>query len=367
MVKPCFLSLHCNPGESDCQDVATVTHYVAHVGYAACIAVRHTDASASVPTRTVTAILYLNPGWDPATNGGQLCIYHLADRWRPGLKLDRESSPGYAAGEPAMVVAPIGNRLVIFESNIPHEVLPTNTPRYTLSSYPFLSWCPDRLHNFHIASGFMSCCRFALTAWFSKAPSSAARLAIPEGLPDSEESRCRIFVSIASFRDPETRWTVHDLLTKASHPARLRIGIVWQIDASADAEILRFPSSINQDQVILRSFPSHGPLHLHRQYYIEAFHIWGSLRSKGSACACRSGRLSYRPKKPLAPARHAGCRRSCGQGRITACRSTPTCASCRAGMSTWSTGWQIVSSTHSLERQSCPPTLLAMRCAESFL
>ncbi|CAL8470118.1 g9660 [Coccomyxa elongata] len=181
--------------------------------------VRHTDASDSVPSRSVTAILYLNPGWDPATNGGQLCIYHMAHRWRSGLKLDRESSPGYAAGEPALVVAPIGNRLVVFESNIPHEVLPTNAPR------------------------------FALTVWFSKAPSSAARLAIPEGLPDSEQSRCRIFVSIASFRDPETRWTVHDLLTKASHPARLRIGIVWQIDASADAEILRFPSSINQDQV----------------------------------------------------------------------------------------------------------------------
>ncbi|BDA44136.1 probable Egl nine homolog 3 at N-terminal half [Coccomyxa sp. Obi] len=179
--------------------------------------VRHTDASDSVPTRTVTAILYLNPGWDPATNGGQLCIYHLAHKWRPGMKLDRQSSPGYAAGEPAMVVAPIGNRLVVFESNIPHEVLPTSAPR------------------------------FALTVWFSKATPSDACLAIPKGLP--EQSRCRIFVSIASFRDPETRWTVHDLLTKASHPARLNIGIVWQIDASADAEFLRFPSSINQDQM----------------------------------------------------------------------------------------------------------------------
>ena len=47
----------------------------------------------------------------------------------------------------------------------------------------------------------------------------------------------RIFVSIAAFRDPETRWTVRDLLSKASQHERLRIAVVWQLDAASEAEL----------------------------------------------------------------------------------------------------------------------------------
>ena len=203
----------------------------------------------------------------------------------------------------------------------------------------------------------MSCCRYALTVWFSETPSSAARLAIPKGLPNSEQSGCRIFVSIASFRDPETRWTVHDLLTKASRPARLRIGIVWQVDATADAEFLEFPSSVNKDQVLSR-------ISLLLGSSAEALPLpWVALEASIPDDACRSGRSSYQPQKPPAPAKHAGCRRSCGQGRITGCKLIPTCASSLAGMSTWSAGWQLLSSRHSLERRSCPPTRPAMRSA----
>ena len=37
---------------------------------------------------------------------------------------------GWAAGEPATCVAPLGARLVVFESTIEHEVLPAHAPRY---------------------------------------------------------------------------------------------------------------------------------------------------------------------------------------------------------------------------------------------
>lgn len=94
-----------------------------------CIAVRHTDASDSVPNRTVTAILYLNPGWDAAKHGGQLCVYTMAERWRPGTELGLQSLPGFLEGEPATVIAPLGNRVVVFESNLAHEVLPAESPR----------------------------------------------------------------------------------------------------------------------------------------------------------------------------------------------------------------------------------------------
>ncbi len=48
---------------------------------------------------------------------------------------------------------------------------------------------------------------------------------------ESERNATRsdlIFVSIASYRDPELVPTVHDCLQKARHPERLRFGICWQ-------------------------------------------------------------------------------------------------------------------------------------------
>lgn len=63
----------------------------------------------------------------------------------------------------------------------------------------------------------------------------------------------QIFVSIAAFRDPETRWTVHDLLKKASNPSRIRIAIVWQIDPEADAHFLDLPCSAQQKMQVINA------------------------------------------------------------------------------------------------------------------
>jgi len=38
----------------------------------------------------------------------------------------------------------------------------------------------------------------------------------------------RIFVQIASYRDPECQWTVKDLFEKAANPERISVGIAWQ-------------------------------------------------------------------------------------------------------------------------------------------
>lgn len=45
----------------------------------------------------------------------------------------------------------------------------------------------------------------------------------------------RIFVQIASYRDPECQWTVKDLFEKAAHPERIFVGICWQFDPEEDA------------------------------------------------------------------------------------------------------------------------------------
>ncbi|NBO17948.1 MAG: hypothetical protein EBV03_01745 [Proteobacteria bacterium] len=44
----------------------------------------------------------------------------------------------------------------------------------------------------------------------------------------------RIFVNIASYRDPECQHTVRDLFEKATHPERIFVGICWQFDEVED-------------------------------------------------------------------------------------------------------------------------------------
>lgn len=44
----------------------------------------------------------------------------------------------------------------------------------------------------------------------------------------SDLENARIFVQIASYRDPECQWTIKDLFEKASFPERVFVGVCWQ-------------------------------------------------------------------------------------------------------------------------------------------
>lgn len=59
----------------------------------------------------------------------------------------------------------------------------------------------------------------------------------------------RIFVSIASYRDPETPATLRDLFAKAAHPERIIAGVLWQAVPGEDDDCLALPSGIPVDQV----------------------------------------------------------------------------------------------------------------------
>ena len=48
-----------------------------------------------------------------------------------------------------------------------------------------------------------------------------------------------IFVSVAAYRDPECQWTMRDLFRQAGEPELVTVGVVWQIDAVADAPFVR--------------------------------------------------------------------------------------------------------------------------------
>lgn len=123
------------------------------------------------PRRRFTAIYYLNESW----SGGE-------------LRLD---------GGPD--VEPKIDRLVVFRSEIEHEVLPSYEKRW------------------------------AVTQWWYATP-RAGLVDVPALLKPPSSEGPTIFVSVASYRDPDTKATVRDALAKAKYPGRVRIGIVAQYD-----------------------------------------------------------------------------------------------------------------------------------------
>jgi hypothetical protein len=52
----------------------------------------------------------------------------------------------------------------------------------------------------------------------------------------------KIFVSIASYRDPECQHTIKDLFEKAAHPERVFIGLCLQYDKEEDKHCFRVPN-----------------------------------------------------------------------------------------------------------------------------
>jgi hypothetical protein len=204
-------------------------------------------------------------------------LYNLGGPPDMGNPLD---GPGLEGGEPATVVAPLGGRLLLFDSRLAHEVLPAQRHRQAAAG----GWREEAGSCAGSGAGGASnawlrvhACRYAITAWFSRqqpgdltptpqpqpqpqppaqqgftdpsaiasaslcpAPQphaqppaaspavAAAAAAGPEPGP-APEPRQRIFVSVASFRDPETQWTLHSLFSMAAHPERVFVGVVWQV------------------------------------------------------------------------------------------------------------------------------------------
>lgn len=75
---------------------------------------RHSDRFKAKAHRVISAITYLNPDWQP-TDGGQLIIY-------------QETSS-------AIEIEPLAGRLVLFRSELEHEVLPTTAERVSITGW----------------------------------------------------------------------------------------------------------------------------------------------------------------------------------------------------------------------------------------
>ena len=66
--------------------------------------------------------MLLCSGWDDNLNGGKLCLYH-----KPGGK--DSGKDGRNCGEQVTLVAPAGDTLVVFDSHMEHEVMPSFADR----------------------------------------------------------------------------------------------------------------------------------------------------------------------------------------------------------------------------------------------
>lgn len=157
--------------------------------------------------RVLTCVYYLNKHWE-TDHGGKLRVY-----------VNGSSS----TASPYWDVAPALDTLVVFRSlDVEHEVLPALKERMAITI-----WYYGRVDSQH--PGLV------------KDETQASVPALPEPLPPdnpvpmaSASGGDTIFVAIPSYRDPECRHTVDDLLRKATHPSRIRVGICLQDDDEDD-------------------------------------------------------------------------------------------------------------------------------------
>lgn len=154
--------------------------------------------------RLVTCVYYLNDDWEPE-DGGQLRVHLKETANLPACQWD---------------VPPSLDTLVIFRSlDVEHEVLPTYTERKAVTIWFYGK--PQRTRG---------------TSPEVSRPVNYAPPPLPSVTGNQAElaATATIFVAIPSYRDPECRHTVDDLLARATFPDRISLGICLQADEHDD-------------------------------------------------------------------------------------------------------------------------------------
>jgi len=188
------------------------------------------DAGAAGVGRRLTAILYLNPDWRPG-RGGE-------------LRLD---VPG--GGGEAVEVAPRFGRLVLFLSDrVPHEVLPTEAPRWALTLWMHGPRRRASLPRAPAAGPLPGNDAAAAASAAVGAPAAsppgpavppggaAVRFVVPRSplFGPSPRRPGRIFVTVPAYREPDLVPTLQSLFEAARDPSRIRVGLFAQADEGAD-------------------------------------------------------------------------------------------------------------------------------------
>ncbi|HAT7768148.1 TPA: SM-20-like protein [Legionella pneumophila] len=76
---------------------------------------KHVDQFESTKTRKISFVYYLNETWQTEF-GGELLLYNIEDKLIQNI-------------------SPVGNRLVCFDSELPHEVHPTHQTRFSITGW----------------------------------------------------------------------------------------------------------------------------------------------------------------------------------------------------------------------------------------
>lgn len=179
--------------------------------------------------RVLTCVYYLNEQWEPE-QGGKLRVY-----------VNGESSSSSGSH---WDVAPKLDTLVVFRSlDVEHEVLPAFQERMALTIW------------YYGRAGRQQSEVVNAETLASLPVSSPKPLPIKQ--PEPSESSASvlgdtIFVAVPSYRDPECRHTVDDLLSKATHPSRIRIGICLQDDEQEDDTRQYLEAKYSPEQVRIK-------------------------------------------------------------------------------------------------------------------
>ncbi|KAJ3263994.1 Egl nine 3, partial [Borealophlyctis nickersoniae] len=184
--------------------------------------VKHRDASPLNPNRRITILLYLNEGWE-SEHGGHLRMYAPAP---------------VVGGDTYTDIPPIMNRLVIFRSDLEHEVLPSFANRFAITMW---------LYSTRDVASLLS----ALATTSLPAADSEPTLSPPPPPPPT------IFVSVPSYRDPETHHTVSSLLKTATHPSRIHVGILYQDHPTEDVALHDQHALPSHSHIRTLHIPSH--------------------------------------------------------------------------------------------------------------
>jgi [Skp1-protein]-hydroxyproline N-acetylglucosaminyltransferase len=176
--------------------------------------VKHTDTYATTHpdgvktkggedlSRLITCVYYLNDGWQPA-HGGELRVFTRGSEFSSAVEWD---------------VPPQLDTLLVFRSHdVEHEVLPTSHERMAVTI-----WYYGRRNAGEEAS------TPTVGAASTTTTSEPQPLPVLNSSSSSSTSAASIFVAIPSYRDPECRHTVDDLLRRAMFPDHISIGICLQ-------------------------------------------------------------------------------------------------------------------------------------------
>ena len=163
------------------------------------------NQNSTKPERLVTCIYYLtDDDWDSDLDGGALRLFHADDTKNP-------ESSSYTD------VFPFRDRMVMFRSDqVEHQVMPSHRrPRLAITMWFYGTIdAPNQLAN------------------ASLQPTTTAAKILPLPIQDVSyvnDQSPSIFVSIASYRDSETRPTIDAMYSTALHPQRIFTGIVAQL------------------------------------------------------------------------------------------------------------------------------------------